>query len=191
VNAGLPVMLRLGGRRVLVVGGGAVGERSTLALLDAGARVIVVSPAVTPRLRELATAGEVEWREGLFEPGDAAGADLAFACTPDREVNAAVAAAARRQRALVLAVDDPGESDFTRMAAVQRGPLTLAVSTGEPPAPALAAAIRDRLDELVEPGAGRLVEAFAARRAAGERPGPAEAERIADRIVRRPARGAA
>ena len=39
--------LRLGGRRVVVVGGGAVATRRVPALLDAGADVVLVSPSVT------------------------------------------------------------------------------------------------------------------------------------------------
>jgi len=188
MNAGLPVMLRLGGRKAVVVGGGTVGERSTLALLEAGASVVLVSPEVTPRLRDLAATGDLGWRERVFEEGDTTGANLVFACTSNREVNAAVVAGARRDQALVLNAEDPESSDFTRMATVRRGPLTIAVSTGEPPAPALGAAIRDRLAALVDPAAGALVEAFAARRRAGESLRPADAERTAQRIVPLPER---
>lgn len=188
MNAGLPVMLRLGGRKAVVVGGGAVGERSALALLEAGARVVLVSPEATPRLRDLAVTGDLDWRKRVFEDGDTAGADLVFACTSSREVNAAVVAGARRDRALVLNAEDPEASDFARMATVRRGPLTIAVSTGDPPAPALGAAIRDRLAALVDPAAGALVEAFAARREAGESLRPADAERTAQRIVPLPER---
>jgi cation diffusion facilitator CzcD-associated flavoprotein CzcO len=53
-----PVFLDLRGRRCLVVGGGAVGERKVLALLDAGARVTVVSPALTPALGARAATPE-------------------------------------------------------------------------------------------------------------------------------------
>lgn len=188
MNAGLPVMLRLGGRKAVVVGGGAVGERSALALLEAGARVVLVSPEATPRLRDLAVTGDLDWRKRVFEDADTAGADLVFACTSSREVNAAVVAGARRDRALVLNAEDPEASDFARMATVRRGPLTIAVSTGDPPAPALGAAIRDRLAALVDPAAGALVEAFAARREAGESLRPADAERTAQRIVPLPER---
>ena len=44
--------LRLGGRRVLVVGGGAVATRRVPALLDAGADVVLVSPTVTVSLED-------------------------------------------------------------------------------------------------------------------------------------------
>jgi uroporphyrin-III C-methyltransferase / precorrin-2 dehydrogenase / sirohydrochlorin ferrochelatase len=45
-----PVGLRLYGRHVVVVGGGQVAHRRVAGLLEARARVTVVSPDVTPAL---------------------------------------------------------------------------------------------------------------------------------------------
>ena len=42
-----PVGLDLAGRRVVVAGGGSVAQRRVAGLLEVGARVVVVSPAVT------------------------------------------------------------------------------------------------------------------------------------------------
>ena len=42
-----PVFLQLQGRRGVVVGGGAVAEQKVVGLLEAGARVTVVSPDLT------------------------------------------------------------------------------------------------------------------------------------------------
>ncbi|HWE23784.1 MAG TPA: NAD(P)-dependent oxidoreductase [Myxococcales bacterium] len=49
-----PVFLRLDGRRVLLVGGGRVAASKLPALLDAGARVTVVAPAIAPELARIA-----------------------------------------------------------------------------------------------------------------------------------------
>ena len=51
-----PVMLSLGGRRCLVVGGGSVALRKARSLLDEGAAVTVVAPEALPELDELARA---------------------------------------------------------------------------------------------------------------------------------------
>ena len=50
---GFPVTLRLSGRPVLVVGGGSVATRKVRALVDAGAHVTVVAPAVADELRAI------------------------------------------------------------------------------------------------------------------------------------------
>src|ERR1700689_1340173 len=89
--------LRLEGRRVVVVGGGAVASRRIPALLDAGAEILLVSPAVTTSLEDLAATGRIGWAAREYSPGDCAGAWLVCACTDSREANAAVAAPAGDQ----------------------------------------------------------------------------------------------
>ena len=98
--------LRLEGRRVLVVGGGAVATRRIPALLDAGADVVLVSPAVTASLEDLAASGRIRWEPRDYADGDCADAWLVCACTDDAVVNAAVAAAADRQRTWYVRADD-------------------------------------------------------------------------------------
>jgi uroporphyrin-III C-methyltransferase / precorrin-2 dehydrogenase / sirohydrochlorin ferrochelatase len=98
--------LRLAGRRVVVVGGGAVATRRIPALLDAGADIVLVSPSVTTSLEDLAAAGRIRWEPRRYSDGDCAGAWLVCACTDDPAVNAAVAAEAERQRTWSVRADD-------------------------------------------------------------------------------------
>src|SRR5271170_8078826 len=98
--------LRLGGRRVLVVGGGAVATRRIPALLDAGADIVLVSPSVTASLEDLAAAGRIRWEPRRYADGDCAGAWLVCACTDDPEVNATIAAEADRQRTWSVRADN-------------------------------------------------------------------------------------
>src|SRR5215469_9300267 len=98
--------LRLGGRRVVVVGGGAVATRRIPALLDAGADVVLVSTTVTASLEDLAAVGRIHWEPRRYADGDCADAWLVCACTDDPAVNAAVAAAAEQQRTWYVRADD-------------------------------------------------------------------------------------
>jgi uroporphyrin-III C-methyltransferase / precorrin-2 dehydrogenase / sirohydrochlorin ferrochelatase len=98
--------LRLDGRRVVVVGGGAVATRRIPALLDAGADIVLVSPSVTASLEDLAAAGRIRWEPRRYADGDCAGAWLVCACTDDATENAAVAAEAERQRTWYVRADD-------------------------------------------------------------------------------------
>jgi uroporphyrin-III C-methyltransferase / precorrin-2 dehydrogenase / sirohydrochlorin ferrochelatase len=98
--------LRLAGRRVVVVGGGAVATRRIPALLDAGADIVLVSPSVTTSLEDLAAAGRIRWEPRRYSDGDCAGAWLVCACTDDPAVNATVAAEAERQRIWSVRADD-------------------------------------------------------------------------------------
>jgi precorrin-2 dehydrogenase/sirohydrochlorin ferrochelatase len=125
----------------VIIGGGKIARRKVQGLLAAGARVRVVAPHLQPELQEN-TAIELICRPFLAE--DLAGAFLVFAATNDRQVNAEIAAVARQQGTLVNSVDDPEGSDFHLPAVLQRGALTVAVSSGVS-SPAFAAQLRDRL----------------------------------------------
>jgi uroporphyrin-III C-methyltransferase/precorrin-2 dehydrogenase/sirohydrochlorin ferrochelatase len=72
--------LRLEGRRVVVVGGGAVAARRVPRLLAAGADVMLISPAVTPAMEELAAQRRIDWQPRAYRAGDCAGAWLVVAC---------------------------------------------------------------------------------------------------------------
>ena len=93
--------LRLRGRRVVVVGGGAVAARRVPRLLAAGADVLLVSPEATPALAELAAAGRLDWRQRPYENGDCRGAWLVCACAGQPDVNAKVAEEAEARTHMV------------------------------------------------------------------------------------------
>ena len=102
--------LRLYGRRVVVVGGGAVAARRVPRLLASGADVLLISPHVTPSLEDLAAAGRIAWLAREYQPGDCAGAWLVCACARSADVNAAVADEAERQRTWCVRADDAARS---------------------------------------------------------------------------------
>ena len=152
-----PVMLDLAGKTCLVVGGGKVAERKAAGLLQAGASVVVVSPAITPGLASLAAAGRLRWDRQVYQSGDLAGAILVFAAAGDPRVNRQVAQDCRNQGKLVNVADDPDLCDYFVPAAVRRGRLAIAVSTAGA-SPALAARIRDRLSGMFPAGWGPFLD---------------------------------
>ena len=128
-----PVGLRLLDRRVVVVGGGQVAHRRVAGLLDARARVTVVSPEVTPALEALVAPGEVTWVPRRYEPGDLDGAWYAVAATDHPEVNAAVAAEAERSRIFCARADDRAASSVWTPAVGRQGDVVVGVHGGGDP----------------------------------------------------------
>src|SRR5438128_12366441 len=124
--------LRLEGRRVVVVGGGAVASRRVPALLDAGADVLLVSPKVAASLEDLAAAGRIRWEARGYRAGDCAGAWLVCACTDDPAVNAAVAAEAEASRVWCVRADDAAASRAWTPATGQAGDVRVGVLSGDP-----------------------------------------------------------
>ncbi|WP_434027365.1 uroporphyrinogen-III C-methyltransferase [[Pseudomonas] boreopolis] len=114
--APFPLFADLRDRPVLVVGGGAVAERRTEALLQAGARPLVGAPALTPALGRWAEAGRVRWLAGEF---DEAWLDepvwLVVLADADARLAGAVAAAAEPRRLLVeRSTDTPAAAPSRR-----------------------------------------------------------------------------
>ena len=134
--------LRLRGRQVLVVGGGAVAARRVPRLLVAGADVVLVSPSVTPALEELAAQGRIEWRRRGYAAGDCAAAWLVVACTSRAEVNAAVADEAEAARVWCVRADEAPASTAWTPAAGQAGGTSVGVLSGDP---RHSAAVRDAI----------------------------------------------
>src|SRR4030088_2006043 len=118
-------------KQVVVVGGGKVATTKVRALLPCRpAPLIVVAPHVSAFIRAAAAMGQLEWRQRAYAADDLEAASLAFGATNDRELNARVAADARRLGVAVLAVDDVPNCDFIAPALVRRGDVTVAISTG-------------------------------------------------------------
>ena len=148
-----------------MVGGGAVAARKARKLWQAGAEVVVVSPRILPELEDM--SAETLYRP--YEYGDLEGADLAFAATDSREVNAAVAREARAREIRVNVADRPSEGDFAVPSTLRRGGLQVAVSTGGA-SPTLARRIRTELEEVFGPEWAGVVEELEAIRRSGEVP---------------------
>ncbi len=132
----------------VVVGGGKVGERKVRGLLDAGVRVRVISPILTPALATWTTQGLVEWIARTYQPGDLAGARLVIAATDVRAVNHAVAVEAHEGGQLINVVDQPGEGNI-HMPAVHRDENVVVAVTTLTARPRVAVVIRNWISEML------------------------------------------
>jgi precorrin-2 dehydrogenase/sirohydrochlorin ferrochelatase len=139
-----PLFLDLQGREVLVVGGGAVAERKVESLLAAGAVVNLVAPDVTPSLARLT----IRLQRRKFVEADLDGMVLVISATDDRAAQEQIAAAARARNIPINTVDQPELCDFIVPAIVRKGDVVLAISTSGR-SPALAAALRARLEKVI------------------------------------------
>lgn len=158
-----PVQLDIRSRPCLVVGGGAVGTRKAEGLLACGARVTVVSPEASGRLRELAAAGRLRLLERPFRPEDLAGVFLVIGATDDEPLNRLVSEEAGRRGILCNIADRPEACNFILPAVVRRGDLTIAVSTAGR-SPALAKRLRLELERQFGPEYAELLRILGALR---------------------------
>ena len=157
MSAFYPVYLNLRNRQSLVIGGNAEAEKKVVGMLEAGARVTVVSPAVTAGLARLIEDGGVAWIDRSYRAGDLRGVFLAISCIVDPAFNAPIWEEAQQEKVLLNAVDDVPHCHFLAPSIHRSGDLTIAISTAGK-APALAVRLRERLAEIVGPEYGHLLE---------------------------------
>src|SRR5574340_1727056 len=154
----LPIFLNVKGRLCLVVGGGEVARRKAGVLLEAGARVRVVAPWITP---DLAEQQGVECVVAGFEAQHLGGVTLAIAATDDRSVNRRVSEVAQAHSIPVNVVDEPELCSFIMPAILDRSPLMVAFSSGGA-SPVLTRMLRGKLETSIPQNYSRLA-AFAER----------------------------
>ena len=133
----LPVVLRLTGRTVILLGEGEPAEAKRRLLERAGA---------------------------VLTDDEAAHAAIAVVALEGAEADAA-AARLKARGLLVNVVDRPELCDFTTPAIIERDPVMIAIGTGGASA-GLAKALRQRLEALLPPGLGAIASGLAAARGA-------------------------
>lgn len=144
-NVYFPVFLNLEGKLCVVIGGGKVGERKVLSLLQAKASVKLISPEATPVLQKLAEEGQILWEKRIYQPGDLEGAWLVVAATNDPSTQRSIYDEANAKRVFCNMVDVPEFCSFIVPSVVKRGSLNIAISTSGA-SPAVARRIRESLE---------------------------------------------
>ncbi len=142
----IPIFLDVTGRECMVVGGGEVAARKVESLLQAGAKVKVVSPSLSPQLSAVVAGGLVTHVARHYQPGDMSGCVIVYAATDDPKLQRDLVAEARALRILINVIDVPELCTFISPAVVNRGDLQIAISTGGA-SPAFAARLRRTLED--------------------------------------------
>ncbi|WP_211658452.1 uroporphyrinogen-III C-methyltransferase [Phytoactinopolyspora halophila] len=144
------LLLDLTGRRVVVVGGGPVAARKASPLVDAGADLVVVAPALCEPLAELVADGHARWEPRQYRPGDLDGAWLVHTATGERDVDSIVADEAETARIWCVRADDAGAASAWTPAVARVGDVLVAVSGGGDPG--RAKALRNAVQTALETG---------------------------------------
>ena len=126
---------RLNDRRVLIVGGGMVAEGRIHLVLNAGGKVVLVSPEVSDSIRQLSAQNLIDWHERDVTPSDLENIDMVLVAMDDPTESGESGAWARARRIPVNVADVPADCDFWFPASFNEGPIQVAISTnGQSPA---------------------------------------------------------
>ncbi|KAJ2710926.1 uroporphyrin-III C-methyltransferase [Coemansia spiralis] len=145
------------GRRILIVGGGAVAASRAFNALEADALVTVVAPELCPELVHRAAAEQIVWRERRFEDADLDGADMVLTAIGDAQESRRIIALCRQRRIPANAADINELCDFWFMSTHRDHSVQIAVSTNSK-APRLANRIRRQIAAALPRGTGLAVE---------------------------------
>jgi precorrin-2 dehydrogenase/sirohydrochlorin ferrochelatase len=160
-----PLFLDLSNQSAVVIGAGSVATRKIRALLRAKATVTVISPAATASIRQLVQAKRVRWLRRRYRKGDLRGARLAIAATDSLAINQTICAEAKRHNLLVNCIAPPAAGNFFVPSLVQRGGISLAIST-DGASPAFAKRLRRDLEHFLGDEYPQLLKVMSAARRA-------------------------
>ena len=158
-----PAFIDLRGRRCVVIGGGEIAEGKVNALTGSDASVTVISPDLTHTLKLQADLDGITWKQRPYRKGDLHGAFLVVASTDHRATNEMVREEAEELGILCNVVDVPDLCNFIVPSSLQKGALTIAISTAGV-APRLAGRIRTELMQGFGEEYAKLLEILAGMR---------------------------
>ncbi|MEJ2164848.1 MAG: bifunctional precorrin-2 dehydrogenase/sirohydrochlorin ferrochelatase [Desulfobacterales bacterium] len=140
-----PINLDIQNRNCLVVGGGGVGTRKVITLLNCGANVTVVSPEISEQLRKLERSPGLTLKQRPYRSGDMEGMFLVIGATDDETLNRQISRDAEERGTLCNIADRPEICNFILPSIVQRNDLVITISTSGR-SPALAKKLRKSLE---------------------------------------------
>lgn len=154
-----PLFFDTQGLHTLVVGAGEVAARKIELLLKTDASVRVIAPDVSDTVARLAKEGHIELLQKPYESSVLEGIQLVFVATNDESINESIQQEAKAHNIIVNVVDNPPLCDFITPSIVDRGNITIAMSSGGV-APVLLRYLRQKLEAII-PQNIRLLGDFA------------------------------
>ncbi len=159
-----PIFLDLADRRTVVIGAGSVAIRKAQSLLDAGARVVIVTDKASDTAVAFCAENNIELITSGYAKSYLSPASLVIASTNDSELNSRIYYDCQELAILCNVVDQPHLCDFYVPALVQRGCLQIAIGT-DGACPAYAGHLRRKLEEqFTEDHSRFMVELEAVRK---------------------------
>ena len=160
-----PFFLQLDQLPCLIVGGGSVAERKLDLLIKAKADITVISLEFSDYILDLAKTHNIrcvkkEYSNKILEENKY---NFVISATNDVSLNERVAKDCKKYNIIVNVVDQPEICDFIFPSILERGDITVAVSTGGA-SPVLARVLRTKLETMVPGSYGKLAEIVSSNR---------------------------
>ena len=142
-----PILINLKRFPCLVVGGGQVAFRKIQSLLSYNVKITVLSPKVCKPLRALIKKNKIKIITKPYSKEYIKNYKIIFSATNKREINKQVCNDCKMENKLLNVVDVPELCDFILPAVVQRGDLSISVSS-QGRAPFYVKEIKNKIDHI-------------------------------------------
>ncbi|TAQ84297.1 hypothetical protein B7494_g7379 [Chlorociboria aeruginascens] len=146
-------------KNVLVVGGGEVAAGRILHVLNADAKVTVVSPhsGLNPEVAHRISQNQVTYHDRVFAASDLDGVDMVLAAIDDPVASSEIWHLCKERKIAANIADVPPECDFYFGSVHRDGPLQIMVSTNGK-GPRLANLVRRRIASSLPANVGLAIE---------------------------------
>lgn len=149
-----PMFLRVAGRTIVIVGNGEQAAQKARLALKTEADILLIADGPDAELRAYAESGRIRVQPDA-DASTFQNTVLVFIATGCKGADAGWHGVAKAAGAIVNVVDSPNLCDAITPSIVDRDPLVVAIGT-EGTAPILGRQTKSRIEELLEPGLGRL-----------------------------------
>jgi len=142
-----PVLIDIEGKKCVVFGGGSVAERKVKTLLEYGAKITLISPEITEKLKKFIIEGKIEYFPREYKKGDTKDAFLVVPATSDSKINEEIAKEANFLVNLVekKKINKLKAIIYTVPAILEKGDLKIAISTEFP---ALSKLLKEEIEKF-------------------------------------------
>ncbi|WP_268247209.1 siroheme synthase [Paramylibacter ulvae] len=155
------MFLKMTDRRVLIIGGGEQAAQKMRLILKTEAEICIVADKICSEIQTVVQQGRVKHLDETVSVELMQSAILVFSATECPTQGARHAKMAKRANTIINVVDMPALCVAMTPSIVDRDPLVIAIGT-EGCAPILGRQIKSKIEIMLEPTLGRLVE-FAGR----------------------------
>ncbi|MED5430409.1 MAG: siroheme synthase CysG [Pseudomonadota bacterium] len=154
-----PFFFKLDNQNCLIIGGGDVAERKADLLIKANANITLIAPEISDYLLNLEKEKKISCQKEKYDKKllDSNKFKFIVVATNNKELNVQIADDARKSNILIYVVDQTDLCDFIFPSILERGPITVAVSTGGS-SPVLARMLRTKLETMIPGSYGRLAK---------------------------------
>ncbi len=149
-----PFFVDIGGKPGLIAGGGIVALRKIEKLQPFMPRLTVVAPEICEEIRNIQGLKLIERK---YEPADEAGMTFVIAATDNRDVNRLIHDRCKAASIPINTVDDAELCSFIFPAIVNRGNLTVGISTGGS-SPTAAICLKEKINEYIPENFEEILE---------------------------------